>query len=481
MKYKIIVSAFLILWLLFLNKLFKINEAEEFKDSVEFVEKANLGVSSQEAYEILFKGEEIGFAIHKINETEKGYLLTQNVNLSLKVMGKRTNLFLIAKTKTDKSSKLRSFRIEIKSDETNFNVLGSLVSEKELEIQIQSSAGINRQKLKLNAPPVLDMSLKSIMAKALTEKQKKAKFNIFNPQTLKNEPILAEFKGMKKLLWHGEEIDTYYFEVRDLKKKDLPFVYKYWLDHNGVSYREETPLGVTLIKAKDLKSVSLGKVSNNEFLDLVKVKPKGDIDKLKRGSGFYYTLKSKGLKSAGYENESFEYNPFAKPEKVKSVDRSFLDAEVLIQSEHPVIKRKAEVLTRGTKGYTKRAAKIIDFVFKSLAKTPSIGLPNALEVLQNRKGDCNEHAVLTVALLRAALIPSRIVVGLVYQKDAFYYHAWVEYLSEDRKWVSADPAFNQIPSDHLHIPVSKGSFMVQNDIQYILSDLEITIKDDKKL
>ena len=128
MKYKIIVSAFLILWLLFLNKLFKINEAEEFKDSVEFVEKANLGVSSQEAYEILFKGEEIGFAIHKINETEKGYLLTQNVNLSLKVMGKRTNLFLIAKTKTDKSSKLRSFRIEIKSDETNFNVLGNLVS-----------------------------------------------------------------------------------------------------------------------------------------------------------------------------------------------------------------------------------------------------------------------------------------------------------------------------------------------------------------
>ena len=55
-----------------------------------------------------------------------------------------------------------------------------------------------------------------------------------------------------------------------------------------------------------------------------------------------------------------------------------------------------------------------------------MSIPNALEVLQSKKGDCNEHTVLFNAFARAAGIPAKTVVGVVYLRGAFYYHAWSE-------------------------------------------------------
>ena len=61
-----------------------------------------------------------------------------------------------------------------------------------------------------------------------------------------------------------------------------------------------------------------------------------------------------------------------------------------------------------------------------LEKKPTVSLPSALEVLRTRVGDCNEHTALYVAMARAQGIPSRIAVGLVHLRGAFYYHAWAE-------------------------------------------------------
>jgi transglutaminase-like putative cysteine protease len=46
-------------------------------------------------------------------------------------------------------------------------------------------------------------------------------------------------------------------------------------------------------------------------------------------------------------------------------------------------------------------------VYANIKKTPVLSVPNALEVLNNKMGDCNEHAVLTAALLRAAGFPRK--------------------------------------------------------------------------
>ncbi len=56
------------------------------------------------------------------------------------------------------------------------------------------------------------------------------------------------------------------------------------------------------------------------------------------------------------------------------------------------------------------------------------GYASALDVYRTRSGDCTEHSLLTVALLRAAGIPARPVVGLAFgeAERAFVGHMWVE-------------------------------------------------------
>jgi len=73
------------------------------------------------------------------------------------------------------------------------------------------------------------------------------------------------------------------------------------------------------------------------------------------------------------------------------------------------------------------------FVYDRI-KNKKIGIPliPANSIYKNRSGDCTEHAVLTVSLLRSMGIPSRAVVGVFLapkfsaKKNILVYHMWAE-------------------------------------------------------
>jgi transglutaminase-like putative cysteine protease len=95
--------------------------------------------------------------------------------------------------------------------------------------------------------------------------------------------------------------------------------------------------------------------------------------------------------------------------------------------------------------------------------------------LQNRVGDCNEHAVLLTALARAVGIPADVEAGLVYLKGRFYYHAWnVLYLGT---WITADSVMGQLPADVSHIRFVRGTER-QIDLIRIMGKLRIEIVSD---
>ena len=109
-----------------------------------------------------------------------------------------------------------------------------------------------------------------------------------------------------------------------------------------------------------------------------------------------------------------------------------------------------------------KVKKIVNWVYVNVEKKPVLSVPNALEVLKNKVGDCNEHAVLTAALLRTAGIPAQIETGLVYLHGRFYYHAWnIAYIG---KWVTVDAVFNQMPADVTHIRLVRGEGGEQLDL-----------------
>ncbi len=120
-----------------------------------------------------------------------------------------------------------------------------------------------------------------------------------------------------------------------------------------------------------------------------------------------------------------------------------------------------------------KAQKIMRWIYENIQKRPVLSVPNALETLRNRMGDCNEHAVLMAAMARAAGIPAQIETGLVYMNGRFYYHAWnVLYLGD---WLTVDALMGQMPADVTHIRFIRGEPDKQIDLIKVIGKVKINI------
>jgi len=159
----------------------------------------------------------------------------------------------------------------------------------------------------------------------------------------------------------------------------------------------------------------------------------------------------------------------------------FLGVEPFLESDAPEIVREAATATSGLKGPRARAEKLVRYVYSILEKKPTLSLPDALEVLRTKVGDCNEHTALFVAMARSLGIPSRVAVGLVYVRGAFYYHAWPEVYVEDPPgrglWLPVDPTLNQFPADATHIRLARGGLERQAAILGIVGRAKLEVLD----
>ena len=155
---------------------------------------------------------------------------------------------------------------------------------------------------------------------------------------------------------------------------------------------------------------------------------------------------------------------------------AFLKSTPFIQSNHPKIRQKvAEIITPGDPEQMK-ASKLVAWVHRNLQKRPVLSVPNALETLENRVGDCNEHAILLAALARAAGIPADVEAGVVYQSGRFFYHAWnVLYLREWGGWATADAVLGQMPADVTHLRFVRGDAGRQLDLVGLIGRLKLDI------
>jgi transglutaminase-like putative cysteine protease len=157
--------------------------------------------------------------------------------------------------------------------------------------------------------------------------------------------------------------------------------------------------------------------------------------------------------------------------------RNELAEEPLLQAHNPEIIRLAIKVIGDERSPKLVAQKLEQWVFDSLTKAVTFSVPNALAVLHSRKGDCNEHAQLYVALVRALAIPARIATGLLYVNGKFYYNAWAEvWLGE---WVAVDPTFGQFPADAAHLRFVVGGLSRQAELLQLMGNLKIKVLEAK--
>lgn len=158
----------------------------------------------------------------------------------------------------------------------------------------------------------------------------------------------------------------------------------------------------------------------------------------------------------------------------------YLASNVYVQSGSEKIKVLANHAVGSSDNATKAAYKLERFVRNFISeKSLNVGYATALEVLNSREGDCTEHALLLVAMLKAIGIPARVATGVVYmdefaeQQQAFVPHAWAQaYI--DGQWLSFDAALPGFTSGHILLGYGNGAPLDFFNVTNTLGNFEIT-------
>ncbi|RKG93075.1 transglutaminase domain-containing protein [Corallococcus terminator] len=151
-----------------------------------------------------------------------------------------------------------------------------------------------------------------------------------------------------------------------------------------------------------------------------------------------------------------------------------LKSTLAVESEAPAIIAQAKSIIREEKDAYTAARMLSAWVYSNLQKDYGASADRATDVLRQKKGDCTEHSLLTVAMMRASGIPARRVDGVIYMVNsdgvpALYWHEWVEaWVGE---WTQLDPTFNQPVADATHFAVG---YEGNAEITPLIGSLQVT-------
>ncbi len=438
---------------------------------------------------VYWQGEKIGYAVSVQEQKEEKISVKERVWLKLSLLGVPQNIEQILEYRVNQNLALDSFDFSLKSGLVQFRLVGRIedlpsLPGKRLRLAVHSGGKERQEEILLKETPyILGQTKLHLLSQGL-EVGKKYRLPVFDPSTLSNAEMIAEVEGLERLNVGGEERELY-----RIGQEFRGIVAKSWMDRNGEIWREESPLGLVLVR--ESKNVALHKNWNPaKMVDLIALTAVPVNQEIQNPRAVQY-LRARlhlptmsGLKIEGerqtrsgkevvVRKETFppkisEIKPLKEEERIKA-----LEATPFIQSDDPQIKRQAEAIVEGAKDAAEKVGRIVAWVFREVEKRPVVSIPSAVEVLRQKVGDCNEHAVLFTALARAVGIPAHMQAGIIYQEGKFYYHAWAQvYLGT---WVAVDPLLNQVPADATHIRLVEGDLDKQLDIVRTIGRLKVEI------
>ncbi len=137
----------------------------------------------------------------------------------------------------------------------------------------------------------------------------------------------------------------------------------------------------------------------------------------------------------------------------------YLRSSPLIDCEDAMVLRRMKAAVGKVVDPWDKAVAVEKWVFTNIRdKNFGIAFAPAAQVARDLSGDCTEHSVLVAAMCRAAGVPARCVVGVVYsdQKSAFGPHMWNEVYVNGR-WVAIDSAYDESDVDATHLKMGVTS------------------------
>jgi hypothetical protein len=433
---------------------------------------------------IIQGGRKIGYAQRIYTGTKVGFSFSENIFMRINSMGivQPLTVRTTAELKPDRT--LSSFQFDLGSNLFKFTARGS-VAGKKLTVRIGGPGEEKISVIALPDQPYLGGAILESVGAAGLKTGEGRTFSVFDPASLGQRPVQVTLLGEGPLTIMGKSRQARRLSVDFMGMRQIA-----WVDAEGSVLREEGILGIALERvtreealaglegavSADLTEIaaipSSKTIEDAAALKVLKIRlegiPEGSF-LLDGGRQGYRN----GILSIRRESSS---DPSALSAAAPGNLAAFLKPTPFIQSDHPKIRQKvAEIVDPGDPSGVK-ADKLVAWIYKNLEKRPVLSVPSALETLENRIGDCNEHAVLLAAFARAAGLPAEVEAGVVYMRGRFFYHAWnVLYLQDRGGWVTADAVLGQMPADVTHIRFVRGEADRQLDMVGLIGRLKLDI------
>jgi hypothetical protein len=423
------------------------------------------------------KDKKIGVASRKIFIHENGFQTQEEVTLQLNTLGFTQVLHLSGQSNLNPDMSLISFDFDIVSSLFRYSARG-LMAKDRLILFTGLPSSRQRSEVRLKNRTFLSGNIYEAAFLAGLEKGASLSLSIFDPSTL----------GVRNI-----EVTRQPDEIIPVMRKKV-LTQKYcadfmgavhcgWVARDGDVVKETGILGMSMEKVSASQAREGLSATGADFATIASVKSNIKIPAPETLSSI--VLKIEGVSSSllhlhgGRQQLSQNVLTITKEPSLKSEKEipegltRFLAPSALVQSDHPEILAQSKKIVTTADPPDQKVRKIVEWVYKTVEKKPVLSVPNALEVLRHKVGDCNEHAVLTAALLRAAGIPAQIETGLVYLDGRFYYHAWnTAYIGN---WITVDSVFNQVPADVTHIRLTRGEGGEQLDLLGTMGKIHLEV------
>jgi len=461
---------------------------------------------------IYFEDQPVGYAVTSQSSTVDGGTLIRSRSLFRVVaMGTIQQVITAGSALLSADETMQRFEFYMDSDQVKLSVRGEM-RPGQLHMELVQAGEVQSLDLPMEQPPAMAMSLEKMLAHDDMMVGQTFELPYFDPVTLAQDTLHAEVTGVELIPGTAEEAYWITTEFAGVQSRRL-------VTPSGETLREEGGLGLSLVRMTREEAEDL--LDESEPVDLIArsavplkrplpdarssrvmtvrisgVDPalvphqppqqvvEGDTVTVEMPLRVELPSHPRHLAGTMWETNQaplFLEPPDGPPEPPDAAALAALQPGTLTPSDHLEIREAAwEILERSP---TRKAAamELNRWVFAELDKRPVLSLPNGLEVLRRKEGDCNEHTALYVSLARAAGIPARIAAGLVYTdsidgKPAFYYHAWPEvHLGGTDPWVPIDPTFGQFPADATHIKLVEGDLDRQVEILGLMGRIQVEV------
>jgi hypothetical protein len=447
----------------------------------------NVEVSrSPEAWMNIYQNKKkIGVIHRKFNPLKNGRFQTEeNVTMQINTMGVTQALNLSTETDLNPDMSFSSFNFELNSSLFRFNAHGYVNKDKLILFTGLPTTAQQKTIIPINDIPHISSNIYEAAFVSGLEKDKTRDFSIFDPSTLGIRKISVTRNADEIIPIMGKRVLTQKFCADFMGTKNCA-----WLAKDGEVLKETGILGLSMEKVsaeQAREGIATGDVDFTQIASIPSNQIITEPSKLTE-----IVIKIGGTQNSGLllqgGRQKFHQNiltitketfPDAASQNDKpTVFQKYLQSSPLVQSNAPEIKTQVGKIVLHTDSPQIKLQKIVQWVYRTVEKKPVLSVPNALEVLKNTAGDCNEHAVLTAALLRATGIPAQIETGLVYLNGRFYYHAWnLAYIGQ---WVTVDSVLNQIPADVTHIRLVRGEGGEQLDLLGAIGKIKLEVTSTK--